>query len=53
MDISDNSIDPLSYLPCCATLSEHKKGQVIYSYGQPATTIYLILYGSLKVTKES
>jgi len=42
--------DPLAHLPC-STVVQYKKGQIIYSEHQPATDIYLVLDGKVKVTR--
>jgi len=42
--------DPLAHLPC-STIVEYKKGQSIYSLDRPATGIYLIIAGTVKVCR--
>ena len=42
--------DPLAHLPC-STIVEYKKGQMIYNQDQPASHIFLIIEGKIKVTR--
>jgi len=44
--------DPLAYLPC-SPISEYDGGQVIYAYHQPATKIYLVVEGRVKVSRQA
>jgi CRP/FNR family transcriptional regulator len=44
--------DPLAFLPCSNVL-EYGKGEVIYSYDQPHSDLYLVLTGMVKVTRVS
>ena len=42
--------DPLAYLPCTKT-SEYSKGARIYNHNQPSGSIFLILRGTVKVSR--
>jgi CRP/FNR family cyclic AMP-dependent transcriptional regulator len=42
--------DPLAHLPC-STIVEYKKGQMIYNQDQPASHIFLIIEGKIKVSR--
>jgi CRP/FNR family cyclic AMP-dependent transcriptional regulator len=42
--------DPLSYLPC-STITDVRKGHVIYSRDRPSTEIYLVITGKVKVCR--
>ena len=42
--------DPLAHLPC-STISDYKKGQVIYGHDNPVNNIFLILSGKVKVSR--
>jgi CRP/FNR family transcriptional regulator, cyclic AMP receptor protein len=42
--------DPLTYLRRSGVL-EYEKGQTIYAYDQPATAIYLVIEGTVRVTR--
>jgi CRP/FNR family transcriptional regulator len=42
--------DPLSHLPCSTILGFRKK-QVIFTQGQPPTSIYLVISGKVKVCR--
>jgi CRP/FNR family transcriptional regulator, cyclic AMP receptor protein len=42
--------DPLSYLPC-STILDFKKKQVIFTQGQPSTSIYLVISGKVKICR--
>jgi CRP/FNR family transcriptional regulator, cyclic AMP receptor protein len=42
--------DPLAHLPC-SSIVEFKKGQMIYNQDQPATNIYLIIEGKIKISR--
>ena len=42
--------DPLAYLPC-AKVVEFKKGEVIYGHDRPCNHLYLVLSGSVKITR--
>jgi len=42
--------DPLAHLPC-STIVEYRKGQIIYSQDQPATSIYLVMEGKVKISR--
>ncbi|MCU1235772.1 MAG: transcriptional regulator, Crp/Fnr family [Candidatus Solibacter sp.] len=42
--------DPLEYLPCSKTLA-YKKGDVIYGPAKGSDTLYLIISGTVKVTR--
>jgi CRP/FNR family transcriptional regulator len=44
--------DPLAYLPCSSVL-EFRKGDVIYNHDQPHQDLYLVLTGTVKVTRLS
>jgi CRP/FNR family cyclic AMP-dependent transcriptional regulator len=41
--------DPLAYLPC-SSITELKKGQIVYNQDQPSTGIYLVIQGKVKVS---
>lgn len=51
MESSDNLKDPLLYLPCCLKILEFSKGQPIYAPEDAVSGIYLILFGSVKLTR--
>ena len=42
--------DPLAYLPC-STIQEYQKNQVIYGQEQPSTSVYLVIEGTVKVSR--
>jgi CRP-like cAMP-binding protein len=42
--------DPLAHLPC-STLLEFRKGQTIYNHDQPSHNLYLVMEGSVKVSR--
>jgi len=42
--------DPLAHLPC-STILEYPKGQTIYGAEEPATSLYLIIDGSVKICR--
>jgi len=42
--------DPLAHLPC-STLLEFRKGQIIYNHDQPSRNLYLVMEGSVKVSR--
>jgi CRP/FNR family transcriptional regulator, cyclic AMP receptor protein len=42
--------DPLNYLPC-STILAYRKNQVIYSRDQPSTSIYVVIDGTVKVSR--
>jgi len=42
--------DPLAHLPCSSIVS-YKKGQLIYHQNQPATSLYLVIEGRVKVAR--
>ena len=42
--------DPLAHLPC-SSIVEYRKGQMIYNQDQPSTAIYLVIDGSVKVSR--
>jgi CRP-like cAMP-binding protein len=44
--------DALAHLPC-STVAEYRKGQMIYNQDQPATSIYLVIEGKVKVSRVS
>ena len=44
--------DPLAHLPC-STITEYKRGQMIYNQDQPCTGIYLVIEGKVKVSRLS
>jgi CRP/FNR family transcriptional regulator, cyclic AMP receptor protein len=44
--------DPLAYLPC-TPISEFQAGHIIYSQSQPATRIYLVVEGKVKVSRQA
>ena len=44
--------DPLSYLPC-STLLDFRRKQSIFSQGQPALSLYLVIAGRVKVYRTS
>lgn len=47
-----NLEDPLAYLPC-SPITEYRGGDIIYSQAQPATRIYLVVHGRVKVSRQS
>lgn len=42
--------DPLVHLPC-SSLFEYRRGQVIYAHNQPSTNLYLVVNGTVKVSR--
>lgn len=42
--------DPLVHLPC-SSLFEYRRGQVIYAHDQPSTNLYLVVSGTVKVSR--
>lgn len=44
--------DPLAYLPC-SPITEYHAGDIIYSQSQPATRIYLVVEGRVKVSRQT
>jgi CRP/FNR family cyclic AMP-dependent transcriptional regulator len=42
--------DPLDYLPCSRVLV-YKKAQVIYNQNEPATNLYLVIDGKVKISR--
>lgn len=42
--------DPLAHLPC-SSISEYRKGQVIYNQDQPSTSLHLVIEGKVKVCR--
>ncbi|MGA1994868.1 MAG: Crp/Fnr family transcriptional regulator [Bryobacteraceae bacterium] len=42
--------DPLAHLPCSTQL-EFRKGQTIYNHDQPSHNLYLVMEGSVKVSR--
>src|SRR5438874_7668171 len=42
--------DPLTYLPCSQIL-DFRKGALVYNESQPATRIYLVIGGKVKITR--
>ena len=44
--------DPLAYLPC-SPIMEYHAGDIIYSQSQPATRIYLVVEGRVKVSRQT
>ena len=44
--------DPLAHLPC-STILGYRKGQIIYSRGQPSTNIYLVIDGKVKICRQA
>jgi len=42
--------DPLAHLPC-STLLEFRKGQIIFNSDQPSRNLYLVMEGSIKVSR--
>jgi CRP/FNR family cyclic AMP-dependent transcriptional regulator len=42
--------DPLDYLPCSRILV-YKKAQVIYNQNEPATNLYLVIDGKVKISR--
>jgi CRP/FNR family transcriptional regulator len=44
--------DPLLHLPC-SIIVEFNKGQMIYNQDQPSTSIYLIIDGRIKVSRQA
>jgi len=44
--------DPLAYLPC-SPITEYHAGDIIYSQSQAATSIYLVVEGRVKVSRQS
>jgi CRP/FNR family cyclic AMP-dependent transcriptional regulator len=43
--------DPLAYLPC-SPINEYAAGQAIYVENQPATRIYLVVGGTVKISRQ-
>jgi CRP/FNR family cyclic AMP-dependent transcriptional regulator len=44
--------DPLAYLPR-SIIMEHRKGGIIYSHDQPCNNLYLVISGTVKITRVS
>jgi CRP/FNR family transcriptional regulator, cyclic AMP receptor protein len=44
--------DPLAFLPCTRT-TEYQSGYIIYSQAQPATRLFLLVEGKVKVARQS
>jgi CRP/FNR family cyclic AMP-dependent transcriptional regulator len=44
--------DPLAYLPRSIVM-EYRKGEVIYSHHQPCNNLYLVISGTVKITRVS
>ena len=44
--------DPLAFLPCTRT-TEYQPGYIIYSQAQPATKLYLVVEGKVKVSRQA
>lgn len=44
--------DPLAYLPC-SPITDYRAGDIIYSQTQPATRIYLVVQGRVKVSRQT
>jgi CRP/FNR family transcriptional regulator len=44
--------DPLAFLPCTRT-TEYQPGYIIYSQAQPATKLYLVIEGKVKVSRQA
>lgn len=44
--------DPLAYLPC-SSISEYRKGQIVYDQDQPSNGIHLVIQGKVKVCRPS
>jgi CRP-like cAMP-binding protein len=44
--------DPLAWLPF-STVGEYRKGQAIYTYGEPSTGIYLVVGGKVKILRQA
>jgi CRP/FNR family transcriptional regulator len=42
--------DPLAHLPC-SNIVEYRKGQLIYNQDQPSTNIFLVIDGTVKVSR--
>ena len=42
--------DPLAHLPC-SSIVEYKKSQMIYTQDQPATSLYLVIDGKVRVSR--
>jgi CRP/FNR family cyclic AMP-dependent transcriptional regulator len=42
--------DPLAHLPC-SSIIEHKKGECIYRQNDPATSIFLVIQGKIRVSR--
>jgi CRP/FNR family transcriptional regulator len=42
--------DPLAHLPC-SHIVEYRKGQLIYNQDQPSTNIFLVIDGTVKVSR--
>ncbi|MDZ4801425.1 MAG: Crp/Fnr family transcriptional regulator [Bryobacteraceae bacterium] len=42
--------DPLSYLPC-STISEYRKGQVLFEPGQRSPYLHLVMEGCIKISR--
>jgi CRP/FNR family cyclic AMP-dependent transcriptional regulator len=44
--------DPLAYLPRSIVM-EYRKGEIIYSHDQPCNNLYLVISGTVKITRVS
>jgi CRP/FNR family transcriptional regulator, cyclic AMP receptor protein len=42
--------DPQAHLPC-STVTEFRKGQLIYNQDQPSTNLYLVIDGKVKISR--
>jgi len=42
--------DPLAYLPC-SRITEYRKNQIVYNPNEPARSFYLVLDGTVKVSR--
>src|SRR5438045_2605093 len=42
--------DPLDHLPC-STIVEYRKSQTVYQHDQPATSLFLVIEGKVKVSR--
>jgi CRP/FNR family transcriptional regulator, cyclic AMP receptor protein len=44
--------DPLAFLPCTRT-TEYQPGYIVYSQAQPATRLYLVVDGKVKISRQA
>jgi CRP/FNR family transcriptional regulator, cyclic AMP receptor protein len=52
VEMKERLEDPLAHLPH-SPVTELVKGQVIYDYGQPSSSIYLVVAGRVKVSRRT